>query len=208
MPKIKYDEDVKRIVDSIVKIDENIYVDIDTSEMYETQDDYEKAVSKKIALFMYKTKEEISKATKEYHKNFEDIIGMKNKNSKVPKKETALFNVAIREAIMMKHEIGLDKWDKLVFYVLCDLISFPSNMVVLNDDVPLLKDLEPILDMKERKISECLKNLESRKLIIRKYIGVKRAIFVNPYIYRGSVSMDKITPSTIKLFSINIKPQE
>jgi predicted transcriptional regulator len=103
------------------------------------------------------------------------------------------------ELIKMKLEVN----EKLVYYVLRDFVSFPSNSVLINNEVPTIEDLEPLIGLKERTIRKALKGLEEKGLVIMKRAGVRKVIFFNPYYYASGKELDTNTLKMFKLLECN-----
>ena len=89
--------------------------------------------------------------------------------------------------------------EKLVFYVLRDYIQYPTNCIVINDSIPSIKDLEPLVGLTERSMVGVLKSLEEKKLIKRVQSGHKKAIYVNPEYYASGKDLEI---ETLKLFGL------
>ena len=109
------------------------------------------------------------------------------------------FNIVYTSRLEEVKDMKLTSNEKLVFYVLRDCIQYPTNCVIINDSVPSIKELEPLIGLTERSIVNVLKTLEENNLIKRVQHGHKKAIYINPEYYASSKELEI---ETLKLFGL------
>ena len=181
------------------------YVRLDTGELF-TKTEVDKYVARRLEEFSIKQIGEIKKAGDIVFGVETDQI-LINKRSKKPKVrnkvkfENGDFNIVykneniIMELIKMKLEVN----EKLVYYVLRDFVSFPSNSILINGEVPTILELEPLIGLKERTIRKALKGLEEKGLIKMMNSGVRKCIFFNPFYYASGKELEA---ETLKMFEL------
>jgi DNA-binding transcriptional ArsR family regulator len=185
------------------------FVRLDTGELF-TKAEVDKYATRKIELFSAQQLSEIKDISQE-------ILGVQpeqhlyNKRSKKVKSNNKIkfdngdFNIAYKntdilmELINMKLEVN----EKLVYYVLRDFISFPSNSVLINGEVPTMTDLEPLIGLKERTIRKALKTLEEKGLVKLMNSGVRKCIFFNPFYFASGKELDSATLKMFELLECN-----
>jgi DNA-binding MarR family transcriptional regulator len=185
------------------------FIRLDTGELF-TKAEVDKYITRKLEIFSSKQLNEIKDIS-------QDLLGVKpeqhlyNKRSKKEKIKTKIkfdngdFNIAYKnidilmELINMKLEVN----EKLVYYVLRDFISYPSNSILINGEVPTMTDLEPLIGLKERTIRKALKTLEEKGLIKLKNAGVRKCIFFNPFYYASGKELDIATLKMFELLECN-----
>jgi len=113
------------------------------------------------------------------------------------------FNIVHRNKIKEVSNMQLDKNEKLVYYVLRDFIQHPSNCVMINGEVPRLKDLENLVSLTERKIRDCLKSLEKKNLLKLVQSGHRKAIYINPEYYATGKELNITTLALFGLVEID-----
>lgn len=99
-------------------------------------------------------------------------------------------NFVFRESINCLVSMKLEVNEKLVYYVLRDFIAYPSNSVMINEQIPSFVELEVIVGIKERTIRKALKSLEIKGLIKLVQSGHKKAIYVNPAYYASGKELN------------------
>lgn len=181
------------------------YVKLDTGELF-TQIEVNKYISRRLEEFSQKQLRDIKETSNKIF-GVEPEQVLINKRSKKPKLKNKAkfdngdFNMVYKNqnVLMELMNMKLEVNEKLVFYVLRDFISFPDNSVLINGEVPAMKDLEPIIGLKERTIRKALKGLEQKGLVKLKRSGVRKCIFYNPYYI---ASGREISISTLKMFEL------
>ena len=109
------------------------------------------------------------------------------------------FNIVYTNRLEEIQSMKLSNNEKLTYYVLRDYVQFPTNCVCINDIVPSIKDLEPLIGLTERSIVNVLKLLEQKNLIKRVQSGHKKAIYMNPEYYASGKELEI---ETLKLFGL------
>lgn len=92
-----------------------------------------------------------------------------------------------------------DKNERLVYYIVRGFVTFPFNCVVINDEIPTMHDLEPLLLLSDRAIRTALKSLEEKKLLKLVQSGHRKAIYINPEYYAAGKEIDT---ETLGLFGL------
>ena len=135
--------------------------------------------------------------------NTQSIISKKTKKKKNTKNREKLdngeFNIVYRDKAKEVMCMLLNTNEKLVYYVLRELVQYPTNCVVLNDHIPTNTELEPIIGLSERSIIKALKSLESKNLLKRVQYGHKKAIYINPDYYASGKDLEV---DTLKIFGL------
>jgi len=185
------------------------YVRLDTGELF-TQPEVDKYVSRRLEEFTKSQLAEVKNVGVEMFGVESDQL-LINKRSKKPKTKTKArldngdFNIVyknqniIMELIKMQLEIN----EKLVYYVLRDFVSYPSNNILINGEVPTMLDLEPLIGLKERTIRKALKGLEGKGLVKLMKAGVRKCIFFNPFYYASGKDLQIETLKMFKLLAYN-----
>ena len=98
-----------------------------------------------------------------------------------------------------KHDEKLTLVEKGFYSWVCDFVSYPTNCVIINDQVPTIETLTNIIGIKERALRGHLKTLESKGLIKLVQFGHKKAIYVNPRYYASGKDLDI---ETLRMFDL------
>lgn len=123
----------------------------------------------------------------------------KRKNPKTHYENGKDFNITYRNGLKDVDAMKLEANEKLTYYTLRDYITYPSNSVMFNDEIPTFTELEPIVSLKERTIRKCLKSLEDKGLIKLVQSGKRKAIYVNPKYY---ASGKELSIETLAMFGL------
>lgn len=110
------------------------------------------------------------------------------------------FNMVYRNKVQEVVSMKLNNNEKLTYYILREFVQYPTNCIILNDHIPSIKELEPIIGLTERSIITVLNSLEDKGLIKRKQCGHKKAIYINPEYYASGKDLDIDTLSMFGLF--------
>ena len=170
-----------------------------------TKSEHDKIIQTKLE--KYKTE---MFATANYVSNTEFGIGNEQSltKKKVKKKKSGKarenfdngeFNIVYRNKIEGVMNMKLNTNEKLVFYIMRDFIQHPTNCIVINDHIPTIKELEPIIGLTERSIITALKSLEDKNMLKRVQYGHKKAIYINPEYYASGKELDL---DSLKLFGL------
>lgn len=181
------------------------FVYLETGEFF-TKTEHDKYIKKRLEEFKIEVFGEINHTSRE-EKNIDNEQMLINKRSKKPNKNTLLkeryeggnFNIVYTNKLEELNSMKLTNNEKLVFYVLRDYIQYPTNSIMINNKIPSIKELEPIVGLTERSIIDVLKSLESKNLIKRIQTGHKKAIYVNPEYYASGKDLDI---EVLKMFNL------
>lgn len=201
-------EYINQLNNEFAQLQGGTYCKVDTGEIF-TQTEVNKYMQLQIESFsrqfLMEVKEEARESDIEIQQRIvnDRSVNPKKKKSKNKTKISYAngeeFNITFRKGIEQFMGIKLDVNSKLTFYVLKDLISYPTNCVIINDKIPAIKDLEPIIGLSERKIRDCLKVLESNNMIKLVQSGHRKAIYVNPQYTASGRELDM---ETLKMFDL------
>lgn len=108
-------------------------------------------------------------------------------------------NIVYRDKLLDLKNMKMDKNEKLVYYVIRDFVQYPSNCVIINDNIPTFKELEPITSLTERTIRDAIKALETKNIVKLVQSGHRKAIYVNPEYY---ASGKELNIDTLKMFGL------
>jgi group I intron endonuclease len=108
-------------------------------------------------------------------------------------------NLVYRNKLDDLINMKLSRNEKLVYYVLREFVQHPSNCVMINNNIPTFKELEPLVSLTERSIRDCLKTLELKGLIKLVQSSHKKAIYINPEYYSTG---KEISNETLQLFGL------
>lgn len=121
------------------------------------------------------------------------LLNVKPKQKKRKTKgryEGGEFNIVYRNGIKDVLNMKLSTTERLVYYILRDFITYPSNCLLINGEVPTREELEPLLGIKERTIRKALNSLEKKKLLKQIQSGYRKAIYFNPQYYASGKDLD------------------
>jgi hypothetical protein len=184
-----------------------IFVYLETGELF-TQTEYTKYLKGKLEKFKIELFGEINEISEEQGVENEQRIINKRSTKQIGKLNCRQrYDRGGAFCIMYKDSLNdfeniykqLNATEKLVYYRLRDFIAYPTNCIVINDRIPSVKDLEPIIGLTERSIVTALSELERLELIKRKQYGHKKAIYFNPYFY---ASGKDLSIETLELFEL------
>lgn len=139
-------------------------VKLDSGEIF-TRTEFEKYAKKKIEKYVVDNLQEIKKISVASigiipEQNLINKRSKKKNNSKLKSKyDGGDFNIVYRDRVKDVFKLKLDKTEKLVYYSIRDFITYPQNCIMINEQIPLPKDLEPITGLEEKTIRLTLKSL-------------------------------------------------
>lgn len=109
------------------------------------------------------------------------------------------FNMVYRERLGDIMALKLNATEKGVWYSLGELCTYPTNVVMINGNIPSFEDIALYVGMSERNLRRYLKVLEDKNLIKLSQCGFKKSIVVNPEYYATGKELDI---DTLKLFNL------
>jgi len=179
---------------------------LETGEFF-TKTEHDKYIQKKLEVYKIEVFATINHTSEKeaYIKNDQLLINKKSGKPKYKKLklrdryEGGNFNIVYTNRLEEIQNMKLNNNEKLVFYVLRDYIQYPTNCVVIKDEIPSIKELEPLIGLTERSIINVLKALEEKILIKRVQHGHKKAIYINPEYYASGKDLEI---ETLKLFGL------
>lgn len=179
------------------------YIELNTGEFF-SETDYNSYLQKKLEQKKAELFAEANiVAMNEYGiENQQSIVVKKKKKKKGKLKEkldNGEFNIIYRTKIGEIIDMKLTNNEKLVYYILRDFIEYPTNCIMINNNIPTIKSLEPIVGLSERSIINAIKSLEEKNLFKRVQVGHKKAIYINPDYYASGKEIDI---DTLKLFGL------
>lgn len=179
-------------------------VRLDTGEVF-TRVEFEKYAKLKIEKYVVDNLQEIKIASATSigvipEQNILNKRSKKKNNRKIKSRyDGGDFNIVYREKLKDVCDLKLDKTEKLVYYTIRDFITYPQNCILVNEEIPLPKDLEPITGLEEKTIRLTLKSLEQKGLVKLVRAGRRHLIYVNPMYYASGKDLDI---ETLKLFNL------
>jgi DNA-binding transcriptional ArsR family regulator len=196
---------IKEINKEFEEVIGGTFVRLDTGELF-TKAEVDKYVKRRLEEFSVNQLSEIKKVGNE-------LLGVEPEQYLINKRSKKIntrnksnftngdFNIVYKNPniIMELIEMKLEVNEKLVYYILRDFVSFPSNSILINGEVPAMIDLEPLIGLKERTIRKALKSLEEKGLVKLKLAGVRKCIFFNPFYYASGKELDN---ETLKMFEL------
>ena len=179
-------------------------VKLDSGEIF-TRTEFEKYARKKIEKYASNNLQEIKKLSVKSlgivpEQNLINKRSKKKSNFKTKSRyDGGDFNIVYRDKVKDVYELKLDKTEKLVYYTIRDFITYPQNCVLINGEIPLPKELEPVTGLEEKTIRLTLKLLEEKGLLKQVRVGRRHLIYVNPEYYASGKELDV---ETLRLFNI------
>ncbi|WEG18464.1 hypothetical protein PQ478_08270 [Alkalihalophilus pseudofirmus] len=172
------------------------YVKLSSGELF-TQTEVKKYVKKKLEEYTSKFMQDIKQQSNETFEvvpeqrliNHRSMINMPRLKTK-DRYDGGEFNMVYRNKINEVIAMKLSNNEKLVFFTLRDFITYPTNCILINNEVPKFPDYENIVGLKERTIRKVIKSLEDKGLFKLKQHGHKKAIYVNPSYYASGKELD------------------
>lgn len=188
---------IKEYIESVnkefIEVIGGSFVRVDTGEIFNLVE-VQKYVQKKMEKYTKRNLDEIKHHTFESMGVEPDQLLVKRKEKKHKNNKSRFeggeFNIVYREKIEGVISLKLEVNEKLVYYVLRDFIAYPSNCVMINEEIPTFEQLEPIIGLKERTIRKALKSLEVKGLIKLRQSGHRKAIYVNPSYYASGKDLN------------------
>ena len=179
------------------------FCNITTGEMF-TQTEVKKFIGLKIEEFNLQRQAEVNLIARE--QGIELDQKLINKRSKVKKGKKLKecydggeFNMVYRKELESKMALKLTLVEKGCYSWLCDFVSYPTNCVMINEQVPTIEILTNIIGIKERTLRGHLKILQEKGLIKLIQFGHKKAIYVNPRYYASGKDLDI---ETLRMFDL------
>lgn len=201
-------EELKNYIENLnkefVEIVGGSFCRVDTGEIF-TNSEVNKYISIKIEDYKVKHNAELNKLAKDYgyeinQRLISNKTNIKTKNKKIKQRyDGGDFNIVYRKELEYKMSLKLKLVEKGVYSWICDLIAYPSNCVLINDEIPTMETLSNIIGIKSRSLREHLNTLEEKGLIKTIRIGNKRAIYVNPKYYASGKDLEM---NTLKMFDL------
>ncbi|QSF43574.1 helix-turn-helix domain-containing protein [Paenibacillus tianjinensis] len=201
MSEIK--QQIENINNEFIEMVGGSFVRVDTGELF-TLAEVKKYIAKKVDILIHKNLDETKRVAFETLGVSTEQTLIKKRSKIKPisnrsKYDGGEFNMAYRSGIERVFDMKLEINEKLVYYVLRDFISYPSNCIMINGQIPTMIELESIIGLKERTIRKALKSLEDKNLIKLVQSSHRKAIYVNPEYYASG--KDLLT-ETLKMFEL------
>src|SRR5574344_752068 len=180
-------EDLKNYIEELNKMFMEIaggsYCNISTGEMF-TQTEVKKFIGLKIEEFNLKRQSEINLIAREQGIELDQKLINKRSKAKKGKKlkehyDGGEFNMVYRKELENKMALKLTLVEKGFYSWLCDFVSYPTNCVMINEQIPTIELLTNIIGIKERALRGHLKTLQEKGLIKLIQFGHKKAIYIN-----------------------------
>ena len=191
-------EDLRKYIgslnESFVEIAGGSYCYISTGEIF-TNSEVKKLIASKIEKFNLERQSEVNLIARENGIELDQLLVNKRSKAKKSKKvkehyDGGEFNMVYRKELENKMALKLTLVEKGFYSWICDFVSYPTNCVIINDQVPTIETLTNIIGIKERALRGHLKTLESKGLIKLVQFGHKKAIYINPRYYASGKDLD------------------
>lgn len=200
-------EYINKINNEFMSVVGGSYVKLNTGEIF-TETEVKKYVQAKVETFTKEIMEDVKKECYDYGiENDQRLINQrsvekdkKNKKSKNKDKlryDNGEFNIVYRK--MVAELLKLNTNERLVFLAIRDYIQYPTNSIVINDRIPTIKELEPLIGLKDKAIRIALNSLEEKGFIKRKQYSYRKVIYVNPEYYSSGKELDI---ETLEMFGL------
>jgi hypothetical protein len=177
------------------------FVKLSTGEMF-TKTEVQKYIQIQLEDFNLKIQESIKETVKK-ESDIELDQRLINNRSKKPSKKKInnrsrhengeKFNIVYENGLEAIRNMKLNNNERLTYLSLRDYVQYPTNCIVINNHIPSMIELEPIVGLSERAIRDCLKSLDTKGLIKLVQSGHRKAIYVNPDYYTSGKELDNDT---------------
>ena len=180
----------------------------DTGEMF-NQSEVNKYIQLKIEDFNKVYLAHVRRVSEDNGLNTEQILINKRSKKKVSKKvkekyDGGEFNMIYRNSVEAIRQLNLTLSEKGVWYSLGELSTYPTNTVMIDDDVPSFKTLGEMIGLSERNLRKYVKDLENKGLLKLRQYGYKKAIVLNPKYYATGKDLDIDTLKMFNLIEVNM----
>lgn len=109
------------------------------------------------------------------------------------------FNMIYRERLGDIMGLKLSISEKGIYYSLGELLTYPTNTVMINGNIPTFQELGNYIGLSDRNLRKYLHNLEDKNLLKLIKNGYKKAIVFNPEYYATGKDLDI---DTLRLFNL------
>ena len=200
-------EDLKNYIEELNKMFMEItggsYCNISTGEIF-TQTEVKKFIGLKIEEFNIQRQAEVNLIAREQGIELDQKLINKRSKTKKGKKlkehyDGGEFNMVYRKELENKMALKLTLVEKGFYSWLCDFVSYPTNCVMINEQIPTIELLTNIIGIKERALRGHLKTLQVKGLIKLIQFGHKKAIYINPRYYASGKDLDI---ETLRMFDL------
>lgn len=201
MQNIDIKDYIEELNNKFIEIKGGSCVFLETSEIF-TKSEVAKYIQLKIEDFNVKQFAEIKHEA--INNGIELDQTMYNKRSKKTTKSVkdrydgGNFNMIYRERLGDK-VVKLNATEKGVWYSLGELATYPTNTVMINNEIPTIDELGNYVGMSDRNLRRYLGKLEEMNLIKSIQYGYKKAYVMNPEYYATGKDLDL---KTLKLFGL------
>ena len=174
------------------------YANVSTGEIF-TQKELDKLTEEKLKIFkdnlITKTNEISDKP--QINKGRKVTIKTKDREIFDGGKE---FNILYRDNIkILINNESLNNTDLLVYFLLCTLIVFPSNSIIINQQIPTLRQLSKLLHMSDKPFGKSINKLKENNIIKTKVNNHRHEIFMNPKYCATGKDLNIVT---LKMFGL------
>lgn len=200
-------EELRQLIDKLnnefVKTTGENYYKLDTAEEF-TQTEVNKYISLKVEEFNLTRQAESNVVAREYGiETDQRIINSRSKKKKGKKLKERYdggdFNMVYRKENDEFMGLKLTLIEEGVFSRLCKFIQYPTNCIMIEENVPTIELLMKIMDLKERTLRGHLKTLENKGVLKMIQFGHKKAIYINPKYVASGKDLDL---ETLKIFNL------
>lgn len=200
-------EELRQLIDKLnnefVKTTGENYYKLDTAEEF-TQTEVNKYISLKVEEFNLVRQAESNIVAREYGiETDQRIINNRSKKKKGKKLKERYdggdFNMVYRKENDEFMGLKLTLIEEGVFSRLCKFIQYPTNCIMIEENIPTIEILMKIMDLKERTLRGHLKTLENKGVLKMIQFGHKKAIYINPKYVASGKDLDI---ETLRIFNL------
>lgn len=196
-------EYIQKLNGLFIEVQGGSYANIETGELF-TSAEVTKFMKIKIeeynVMYMAEVRNVASNNGIDIDQNLLNTRSKKKKNSKVKDRyDGGDFNMIYRERLGEIMALKLTISEKGVYYSLGELLTYPTNTVMINGDIPTFEELGKYVGLSDRNLRKYIHTLEDKKLIKLVKVGYKKAIVFNPEYYATGKDLDI---NTLQLFDL------
>lgn len=203
MQDINIKDYIEQLNSIFIEMQGGCYANIETGEIF-TKAEVSKFMKIKIeefnTMYMAEVRAIASNNGIEVDQTLLNSRSKKKKSGKVKDRyDGGEFNMIYRERLGDVMALKLTISEKGVYYSLGELLTYPTNTVMINGDVPTFEEIGKYVGLSDRNLRKYLHILEDKGLIKLVKCGYKKAIVFNPEYYATGKDLDL---ETLKMFGL------
>ncbi|WP_133014886.1 hypothetical protein [Clostridium cuniculi] len=203
MQNIGIKEYIQKLNELFIEITGGSYANVETGEIF-TKAEVTKFIKLKLEdynkLYLASVRSEAFENGIELDQSLINSRSKKKKSNKVKDRyDGGDFNMIYRERLGDIVALKLNISEKGVYYSLGELLTYPTNTVMINGDIPTFEALGKYIGLSDRNLRKYIHKLEDVNLIKLVKVGYKKAIVFNPEYYATGKDLDI---DTLRLFNL------